>query len=94
MEERPRLDVSDGISWWCRQCKGRKSIRTNSFFSKSRMTLQQWMIGMYWWARQYPVGDMEKEAEMEKGTAIDLYQWLREVSGDGQSDQWRLDLYF
>jgi len=51
------------------------------------MTLQQWLIGMYWWARQYPVGDMAKEAEMEKGTAIDLYQWLREVSGDGQSDQ-------
>ena len=31
MEERPRGDVSDGVSWWCRTYKGKKSLWTNSF---------------------------------------------------------------
>ena len=44
MTERPRSDVSDGVSWWCRGCKGRKSIRDGSFFTKSRLTIQQWLV--------------------------------------------------
>ena len=34
---------------------------------------------MYWWARQYPVSDSKDEAEVDEHTAIDVYQWLREV---------------
>ena len=33
---------------------------------------------MYFWAREYPVSDAAEEAEVEK-TAIDIYQWLRQV---------------
>ena len=79
MEERCRNDVSDGISWWCPQCKGRRSIREGSFFTKSRLTLQKWMILLHYWVRQYPVTDAAEEAEVTKHTAIDVYQWLREV---------------
>ena len=46
MTERPRPDVSDGVSRWCRTCKGRKTIREDSFFSNSRPTLQQWFLLM------------------------------------------------
>ena len=31
MQERPRQDVSDGVSWWCSTCKGRKTIQDVSF---------------------------------------------------------------
>jgi len=31
MKERVCSDVSDGFSWWCRQCKGWKTIREGSF---------------------------------------------------------------
>ena len=79
MQERPRRDVSDGVSWWCSSCKGRKSIRDGSFFNESRLTLQKWRLIMYLWARQYPVTDVAEEAEVELHTAIDIYQWLREV---------------
>ena len=79
MEERARKDVSDGVSWWCKQCKGRKSIRNRSFFSKSRLSLQQWILALFWWVRQYPVGDMAKEAKIEKTNACDVYLWFREV---------------
>ena len=34
---------------------------------------------MYLWARQYPVTDAIEEAVVDKRTAIDIYQWLREV---------------
>jgi len=43
------------------------------------MTLQQWLLLIYLWAREYPVTDVAEEAEVDKGTAIDVFQWLREV---------------
>ena len=79
MEERPRRDVSDGYSWWCRNCKTRKSIREGSFFSKSKINLQKWLLIIYMWARQYHVTDVSEEAEVHIETAIDIFQWLREV---------------
>ena len=79
MTEKSRNDVSDGVSWWGRQCKGRKSIREGSFFSNSRLTLQQWLLLIYWWARQYPVTDAANEANVDRGTACDVYRWLWEV---------------
>ena len=79
MTEKTRTDVSDGISWWCRMCKRRKTIREDSFFSNSRLTLQQWFLLMYWCARQYPVSDAANETGVDRGTACDAYRWLREV---------------
>ena len=79
MQERPRNDVSDGVSWKCPTCKGRKSIREGSFFAKSRITLQKFLLILHMWARQYPVSDVAEEAEVALSTAIDVYQWLREV---------------
>ena len=34
---------------------------------------------MYFWAREYPVGDAAEEAQVQQKTAIDVYQWLSEV---------------
>ena len=53
MRERPRADVSDGASWWCPRCKTRKSIRSGSFFEKSHITLQKWLLLFHFWARYY-----------------------------------------
>ena len=79
MRETVRRDVSDGWCWWCPQCKTRNTIRLDSFFHKSRITLQQWMILIYLWVRQYPVTDAADEVDVHRATAIDVYQWLREV---------------
>ena len=57
MVEGRRQDVSDGLVWRCRQCKGTKSIREGSFFSKSKLPLRQWVLLMHFWVRQYPVTD-------------------------------------
>ena len=43
------------------------------------MSLQTILVLLYWWCRQYAVTDAYKEAGVSKTTAIDVYQWLREV---------------
>ena len=37
------------------------------------------MIGLLWWAKEYPVTAFAEEAEISEHTAVDVYQWLREV---------------
>ena len=56
-----------------------KSIREGSFFSKSRLSLQKWLLLIYLWARDYPVKDVAQEAEIDKNTGCDVMNWFREV---------------
>ena len=91
MREQPRRDVADQVSWWCPQCKTRKT-RDGSFFQKSHLTLQKWLLLLYKMrARQYPVTDAAQEAEVDKGTAFDVYQWFREEA-DGKQQENQLGL--
>ena len=80
MAECPRGDIKDAVGWKCHTSKERISIRTGSFFSsKSHLTLQQWMMLIHYWARKNPVCDAAESSGVGKNTAIDVYQWLREV---------------
>ena len=69
--------------WRCSDTACRKSagLRDGTFFSKSNLTLQQWMVLMYWWAREYPVTDAAQEAKVEKNTAIQAYEYFRDILG-------------
>ena len=79
MQLSPRSDVSNGMRFRCPDCHKCTSIRDGSFFSKSRLALKKWVVLMYWWARNYPVTDAAREAEVTEATACAVYQWLREV---------------
>ena len=79
MDEAHRRDVTDQYSWQCYNCKTRRSIRHGSFFSKSKLPLQKWLLMLYLWAREYPVTDAAEESEISARVAVDIYQWLREV---------------
>ena len=57
----------------CRKCV---NLREGTFFEKSKLTLRQWVVLMYWWVHQYPVGDAAQEAEVEKKSAIQSYQYF------------------
>ena len=72
--------------WRCPvgSCKQSVSLRSGTFFDKSRMSLKQWLVLFYWWAREYPVTDAAEEAEVEKKTAIQAYQYCRDICS------WRL----
>ena len=58
---------------------------TGSFFSKSKLSLQMWVILIIWWAREYPVCSAKEEAGCDMKTEIDVYQWLREVCSSATS---------
>ena len=79
MQERQRDDVSDGVSWYCPRCYTRKSIREGSFFSKSKLSLQKWLLLLHYWVRETPVTQAMEDAEVDKRTAVDGYQWFREI---------------
>ncbi len=72
MTERPRRDVKDGISWCYPQCKSRKSIREDSFFSKSHLTLQDWMMLMFFWSDEESVCKAMHHTEVSEVTAINV----------------------
>ena len=74
-----KRDISDAYIFRCSCCKTTKSLRAGSFFSKSKLPLQKWLVPLYWWIRQYPVGDAAEEAKVSREAAINVYQWLREV---------------
>ena len=69
----------DGWSWRCPNCSTYKSIRTGSFLSRSKLTLQKWIHLIHLWCIDMPVTTACKEADITSKTAIDGYQWLREV---------------
>ena len=55
------------------------SVREGSFFTKLRLTLQQWLLLLHWWMQEYPSGDAAEEAKVNVDTSGAVYQWLREV---------------
>ena len=65
--------------WRCPQCHKGTAIREGSFFAKSRLPLQKWLILLYWWATQYPILDAWQEAQVAERTAIQVYQWFCDV---------------
>ena len=57
MLECSRKDLRDTVGWKCSCCKTRCSVRDGSFFAKSHLTLQQWVMLLHFWSRQNPVLD-------------------------------------
>ena len=75
MVERPCASLSDGVTRRCPQCHTMKSIRTGSFFSKSRLSLMKWLLMIMFWVKEYPVTQAAEDAEIGEDTAINIYQW-------------------
>ena len=43
------------------------------------MTLQQWLLLLHLWAKNDPVSSVADALEISRPSAIDAFQWLREV---------------
>ena len=74
------------IRWRCPDtaCRKSLSLREGSFFSLSKLDLQQWLILLQWWCRQYPVTDAAEEANVSWVSAIQAFQYIRDICS------WRL----
>ena len=60
-------------------CRKSQSLRDRSFFEKSKLTLQKWLVLMHWWSREYPVTDAAEEAKVTEATAIQAYQYFCDI---------------
>ena len=76
LQQGTRNDVMDGLVWQCPQCKTTKIIRQ---VSKSRLSLQKWLLLIYFLVKEYPVKDAASDVKVDKNTTVDVYRWLREV---------------
>ncbi|CAF1602754.1 unnamed protein product, partial [Didymodactylos carnosus] len=45
-------DVIDGYVWRCKICKARRSIRDDTFFSGSHLTLSQMLDLIFYWSQK------------------------------------------
>ncbi len=64
--------MKDGYKWWCKACKTSKTIRTGSFFKKSKIPLRTWILLIHLWAYQLPVCTVAQLVEVNKETAINV----------------------
>ena len=69
----------DKKRWKCSHCKLTKSIRDESFFSKSHLSLQKIMILTYCWANDFQQNIAAHEARVNNtSTIVDWYNFCRE----------------
>ena len=76
MQERARADVSDGVSWSCPQCYTRKSIHDGNLFAKLKIPAKVDASAPFLCTS---ATDAMQEAEVDRRTTIDAYQWFREI---------------
>ena len=41
--------------------------------------MQQWLVLLHWWCREYPVLDAAEEAKVSERAAIQIYQYFRDI---------------
>ena len=74
-----RPTCGDKFTWRCPNCNCMKSIRNESFFSKSKLPLQTWLQLMHHWSMDMPVTQAAKQAKISEKRCIDIYQYMRDV---------------
>ena len=75
-----RTNVLDNKTWYCSVCKTRISIRSDSWFQKSRLPIYYLVVLTYCWSFDYPLSAIAREASCdETKTAIDWANFCREA---------------
>lgn len=78
-------DRSDGYKWECRrQVNGKRhkvelSIRKDSWFEGSNLTLEEILKLTYWWCRDVAQETMRFEVEVSGNTVVDWDSFCREI---------------
>ena len=78
-------DRSDGFKWECRrQINGKRhrvemSIRKDSWFEKSNLTLVEIVKLTYWWCRGVSQEEIRHEVNLSEHTAVDWDSFCRET---------------
>ena len=69
----------DGKRWYCGNCNIRKSLRDDSFFSRSHLSLQKIIVLIYCWSYDMPQTAIKRETGIDSNhTVVDWCNFLRE----------------
>ena len=84
-----RAASGDGFVWRCskKNCNGQASIRQNSWFSGSKLSIEKVIALTYAWAHSYTTTQAMHETSLDdettsSETVIDWYNYCREVCAD------------
>jgi transposase-like protein len=71
---------SDGHLWRCKRCNKDYSVRANSWFSGSRLSLSSMLRIMYYWTQEVEQGFTQHECALgSAGTICDFYHYCRQI---------------
>ncbi|CAH8855940.1 unnamed protein product [Trichobilharzia szidati] len=70
----------DGYVYRCKDCRCRKSVRDDTFFSKSHLPLGKILMMCHNWVIRRPVTATAYETEMSEVSAVQWYQYCRDVA--------------
>ena len=77
-----RPKYSDGRAWYCKRCKSFRSIRVNSFFADSRLTLSKILELMYWWSEiNCQLSVVKDQVSIAWEGALNWYNYFRDICG-------------
>ncbi|PSN30295.1 hypothetical protein C0J52_25555 [Blattella germanica] len=82
-----RTSKSDGYWWECKAKKAgkahkiRRSLRRNTWFARSKLTIVEIVILLYYWVKETPRKMVEREMKLDSKTVSDWYNFCREVCG-------------
>ncbi|XP_050066193.1 uncharacterized protein LOC126555295 [Aphis gossypii] len=90
----PHGDYADGFVWRCRQwsttnnrkkirCDFKQSIRKDTFFNKSHLSIYQIVMFSYLWTENVSLSFIRKQIEIAQQSAVDWASFHREVVFDG-----------
>lgn len=70
-------DFVDGVFWRCSDCKGKKSVRADSFFEGSKLQLTNAVPLLYMWMQDFRNMNAVREAEVNKNTVVEWFSKCR-----------------
>jgi len=72
-------DSPDGMTWRCKSCRIKESIRKDSLFYASHMSISQILELLYWFSIKLPVTQAAHECGINPNTAVEYYKIFRGI---------------
>ncbi|KAE8739811.1 hypothetical protein FOCC_FOCC014679 [Frankliniella occidentalis] len=69
----------DGSVWRCKRCKNTRTVRSGSWFEKSKMPLRKIVLITYMWAERFSQAQVMRECSISSKTVVDWFSFCREV---------------
>jgi hypothetical protein len=70
----------DKLRWYCKDCSLRRSIRINSFFFRSHLSLRDCLSLLYMWSYKYTHSVIVHELNLSKQTVTDWQNFIRDLT--------------